>query len=215
VGGPPLVTRIYLLRHGQTMWNSEGRAQGQMESELSPLGRAQAARLARVLATLPLRAVYSSPLLRAFDTAQAVAIPHALPVVPDRDLREIGLGAWEGLTSAQINERFGDMIARRRRDPLGVVPPGGESLPQVQTRVMAALQTILGSHADATIAIVAHGAVNRIVLLTVLGAPLTSYWRLRQDNGAINIVEFNSGRSSVRAVNETAHLADIDVEPPR
>ena len=209
------MTRIYLLRHGQTVWNSEGRAQGQMESELSALGRAQAARLAHVLAALPLGAVYSSPLLRAFDTAQAVAAPHELSVMTDRDFREIGLGAWEGLTSAQINERFGDMIARRRRDPLGVVPPGGESLPHVQARVMGALQTILASHADAMIAIVAHGAVNRVALLTVLGAPLTSYWRLRQDNGAINIVEFNAGRSSVRAVNETAHLADVDPEPSR
>lgn len=208
------MTRVYLLRHGQTAWNSEGRAQGQMESELSPLGRAQAARLARALAAQPLRAVYSSPLLRALDTAQAVAAPHGLSVVTDRDLREIGLGAWEGLTTAEINERFGDMIARRRRDPLGVVPPGGESLPQVQARVMGALQAILGGHTGAVIAIVAHGAVNRIVLLTVLGAPLTSYWRLRQDNGAINIVEFTGGRSSVRAVNETAHLADVDVEPP-
>jgi phosphoserine phosphatase len=209
------MTRVYLLRHGQTVWNSEGRAQGQMESELSPLGRAQAAGLAHALSALPLRAVYSSPLLRALDTAQAVAAAHGLAVVTDRRLREIGLGAWEGLTTAQINGRFGDMIARRRRDPLGVVPPGGESLPQVQARVMEALQAILGDHADAMIVIVAHGAVNRIVLLTVLGAPLTSYWRLRQDNGAINVVEFNGGRSSVRAVNETAHLADVDVEPPR
>ena len=209
------MTRAYLIRHGQTVWNAEGRAQGQMESEFNPLGRAQAARLARVLSALPFRAVYSSPLLRALDTAQAVAAPHGLSVVTDRDLREIGLGAWEGLTTAQINEGFGDMIARRRRDPLGVVPPGGESLPQLQTRVMGALQAILGGHDDAMIAIIAHGAVNRIVLLTVLGAPLTSYWKLRQDNGAINIVEFNAGRSSVRAVNETAHLADVDVEPSR
>ncbi len=203
--------RVYLLRHGQTVWNSEGRAQGQMDSELSLLGRAHAARLARVLAGVPLRAVYSSPLIRAFDTAQAVAAPHGLSVVTDGDLREIGLGAWEGLTSAQITDRFGDMIARRRRDPLGVVSPGGESLFQVQGRVMGALRTILGWHHAATIAVVAHGAVNKIVLLSALGAPLDSFWRLRQDNGAINIVELDGGRSYVRVVNETVHLADVHV----
>jgi phosphoserine phosphatase len=186
-----------------------------MESELSHLGQAQAARLARVLAGVPLRAIYSSPLMRAFVTAQAVAAPHGVSVTTDADLREIGLGEWEGLTSAQITDRFGDMIARRRRDPLGVVPPGGESLAQVQARVMGALQAMLDRHPDATIAIVAHGAVNRMVLLTVLGAPLASYWRLRQDNGAINIVDFDGGRSSVRVVNETAHLADVRVDPSR
>ncbi len=206
------MTRVYLLRHGQSVWNSEGRAQGQMESELSLLGRSQAARLARVLAGVRLRAVYSSPLTRAFETALAVAAPHGLSVVTDGDLREIGLGAWEGLTSAQITGRFGDMIARRRQDPEGVVPPGGESLSQVQVRVMGALQTILGWHPDATIAVVAHGAVNKMVLLSALGAPLDSYWRLRQDNGAINIVEFDGGRPCVRVVNETAHLADSHVE---
>jgi broad specificity phosphatase PhoE len=209
------VTRVYLLRHAESVWNSEGRAQGQLESELSPRGQAQAARLARTLGVVPLRAVYSSPLLRAFDTAQAVADRHGLSVVTDPDLREIGLGAWEGLTSAQITERFGDMIVRRRRDPLGVVPPGGESLPDVQARVMGTLRTILGRHPDGTIAIVAHGAVNRVVLLSVLAAPLDSYWRLRQDNGAINIVEFDGARSWVRTVNETAHLADVDADPQR
>lgn len=207
--------RVYLLRHGQSVWNSEGRAQGQLESDLTPLGRAQAARLAHTLGAVPLRAVYSSPLQRAFDTALAVAGPHGLSVVTEPDFREIGLGAWEGLTSAQITERFGDMIARRRRDPVGVVPPGGETLPGVQARVMGTLQTILGRHPDATIAIVAHGAVNRVVLLSVLAAPMESYWRLRQDNGAINVVEFDRNRSWVRAVNETAHLAGVDVDPQR
>jgi phosphoserine phosphatase len=203
------VSRVYLVRHGQTVWNAESRHQGYMDSALSPLGKAQAARLSRALAAVPLAAVYSSPLSWARDTALAVAAPHGLAVVTIDDLREIGLGAWEGLTEVEITQRFGDVVARRRRDPERVIPSGGESLSQVQARALRAMQAILGRHRDVTVAVVAHGAVNKMVLLSVLGAPVRSYWRLRQDNAGINIVDFRGSHPSVRVVNDTSHLAAV------
>src|SRR5712691_3796041 len=104
------VTRVYLIRHGQSVWNAEGRFQGQADSVLSDLGRTQAARLSDALADVPLEAVYSSPLSRARLMAEAIAAPHRLSVVPVDDLREIGLGVWEGLTEAEIVGRFGPVI---------------------------------------------------------------------------------------------------------
>ncbi len=204
--------RVYLVRHGQTLWNAEGRYQGRMNIELSPLGRSQAARLAGVLAPVPLAAIYSSPLIRARDTALAIAAPHRLPVVLVADLHEIELGVWEGLTEGEITQRFGDVVARRRRDPEHVVPLEGESLYEVQARALRAVEEILARHDDATIAVVAHGAVNKMVLLSALDAPLSSYWRIRQDNAGISIVDVYGMHRVVRVMNETAHLADVQEE---
>jgi broad specificity phosphatase PhoE len=206
------VIRVYLVRHGQTLWNAEGRYQGKMDSTLSPLGRSQAARLARALAAVPFAAVYSSPLVRAWDTALVIAASHRLPVVPVEELREIFLGAWEGLTEGEITRRFGAVIARRRRDAERVVPEGGESLAQVQARAMRAIEGILARHGEGTIAVVAHGAVNKTILLSALDAPLSSYWRIRQDNAGINIVDFIGARAIVRVMNETAHLTNGEEE---
>jgi broad specificity phosphatase PhoE len=206
------VIRVYLVRHGQTLWNAEGRYQGRMNIELSPLGRSQAARLAGVLAAVPLAAIYSSPLIRAWDTALAIAALHRLPVVPVADLHEIDLGVWEGLTEGEITRRFGDVVARRRRDPEHVVPLGGESLHEVQARALRALEEILARHDDAPIAVVAHGAVNKMMLLSALDAPLSSYWRIRQDNAGISIVDVYGIHRVVRVMNETAHLADVQEE---
>jgi broad specificity phosphatase PhoE len=206
------VIRVYLVRHGQTLWNAEGRYQGRIDSALSPLGRSQAVRLARALAAAPFAAVYSSPLVRAWDTALVIAASHRLSVVPVEELREIALGAWEGLTEEEITRRFGDVVARRRRDPERVVPEGGESLAQVQARAMRAMERILARHDDGTIAVVAHGAVNKMILLSALNAPLSSYWRIRQDNAGISIVDVIGAHKAVRVMNETAHLTSVDEE---
>ena len=207
------LTRVYLIRHGQTVWNAEGRFQGQTDSVLSDLGWSQAARLAVVLARVPLAAVYSSPLSRARLTAEAIATPHRLTVVQLEPLREIGMGVWEGLTTAEITQRFGPVIEPRRKHPEWVAPLGGETLTEVRERTMRAVEEIVARHQGETVAVVAHGAVIKTVILTALDAPLTSYWRIRQDNGAINVLDLGGDQPRVRLLNETAHLRDP--EPAR
>jgi broad specificity phosphatase PhoE len=156
--------------------------------------------------------VYSSPLSRARDTAEAIAAPHGLHVVTVDHLREAGLGVWEGLTLGEVEARFGSVIESRRRDPLNVVPDGGETLPDLAARGMRVVKEIVARHADLTVAAVAHGALNRVIVLSALGAPLSSYWRVRQDNAAVNILEFRDGRARVSLMNETAHLDDLRAE---
>ncbi|HKV43434.1 MAG TPA: histidine phosphatase family protein [bacterium] len=205
-------TRIYLIRHGQTVWNAEGRFQGQTDSALSTLGYRQATCLSAVLAPLPIAAVYSSPLSRARLTAEAIADAHGLPVVEVADLREIGMGVWEGLTAAEITQRFGSVIEPRRRNPEWIAPQGGETLADVRARSMQAVLAIAGRHAGATVAVVAHGAVIKTVILTALDAPLTSYWRIRQENAAMNILDLGGDQPRVRVINETGHLSEIPPE---
>jgi broad specificity phosphatase PhoE len=204
--------RIYLIRHGQTVWNAEGRFQGQTDSVLSDLGHRQAARLAGVLARVPLSAIYSSPLSRARRTAEVIANPHGLPVVEVADLREIGMGVWEGLTAAEITQRFGPVLEPRRRNPEWVAPQGGETLTDVRARSMRAMLAIAARHAGTTVAVVAHGAVIKTVILTALDAPLTSYWRIRQENAAMNILDLGGDQPRVRVINETVHLSETPSE---
>lgn len=127
---------MYLIRHGQTDWNDEGRYQGRTDSTLDAIGQAQAARLAAALSRALLTAVYTSALSRARATAEAIAAPHALPIIVVEQLGEVALGAWEGMTAAEIREQFGpDVLDRRLEDP-HFAPPGGETLAALQARAL-------------------------------------------------------------------------------
>jgi broad specificity phosphatase PhoE len=144
------VTTILLARHGETEWNREGRWQGWADPPLNDTGRAQARDLAASLSRTPFDAVYSSDLRRAHETAEIVAAPHGVPVVVDRDLREIDIGSWSGLTRGEIEERFPD--GRR---------PDGETREQHAARVLAAVERIARGNPDGRILIVTHGGTLR------------------------------------------------------
>ena len=215
-GTPPAPvdpTRLYLIRHGETDWNAEGRYQGQIDTTLSDRGRAQTACLAEALAQVPFRAVYSSPLSRSRDTARAIAARHGLPVVALDGLREVGMGEWEGLTEQEITARFGAVLTARRQDPERVTPGGGESLGELQARGLEAIREIVARHPGETVAVVAHGGLNKTILLGLLDAPLIRYWTIRQDNGAINVLEFDERGVRVQLLNETAHLQAASAAP--
>jgi len=200
------VTRVYLIRHGESTWNAERRWQGAMDPPLSEAGRAQADRVATALRTIPLRAVYCSPLQRARDTAVALAAPHALSVEPVADLREIAFGEWVSLPGEEVERRFGALLHKWWRRPDQTQIPGAEPLSAGRDRAMAALRTIVGRHPGGRVAIAAHGGVNKLILLTLLSAPLASFWRLSQSNACINVVEFDGPRGRSLAVNDTTHL---------
>jgi probable phosphoglycerate mutase len=153
-----------------------------------------------------LAAVYSSPLSRARLTAEAIAEPHGLDVIPLNELREIRLGVWEGLTESEVSARFAEVFYARRRDPERVAPEGGETLADLGARGLRAVHRIVACHPEEAVAAIAHGAINKAILLSVLHAPLRSYWRIRQDNAAINILDFDGDRARVTLLNETAHL---------
>jgi broad specificity phosphatase PhoE len=149
---------LVVVRHGQTDWNVEERYQGQLDVPLNATGRSQAEALKCNLAGIDFDAAYSSPLSRAFETAQIIA--NELEIVADGRLSEIHHGAWQGQTKLEIAERWPDEWERWSREPLHFTPPGGESMARVRTRVEDFLTSIRGSN----VLCVSHGIVIQTLL---------------------------------------------------
>lgn len=201
------MTRVYLIRHGQTTWNAERRYQGRKDAPLTELGQAQMRRLAAALALEPVRAVYTSPLGRCRWGAERIAAQHGLEPIVEPDLAELDHGALDGLRVEEMEEQLGELVRRWWQDPAGVQLPGGETLQQARERAYGAFSRIVERHPDETVVVVAHGGVNKLILLTLLEAPLASYFRIQQHNGAVNLVEVPRGGSPrVVTINDTCYL---------
>jgi alpha-ribazole phosphatase len=201
------MTRVYLVRHGQTTWNAERRYQGRRDAPLTELGRAQMRRLAAALASEPVQAVYTSPLGRCRWGAERIAAQHGLDPIVEPDLAELDHGILDGLRVDEMEEHVGLLVRRWWEDPAGVQLPGGETLEQARARAYRAFCRIVGSHPDQTVVVVAHGGVNKLILLTLLEAPLSSYFRIQQHNGAVNLVEVpREGKPRIVAMNDTCYL---------
>jgi broad specificity phosphatase PhoE len=199
-------TLIYLIRHGETNWNAERRIQGRLDAPLSVRGAEQVRALAEALSGRPISAIYSSPLPRALETARPLAVAHKVPVWQFDQFREIDQGEWESRLLDEVQRNDGDRLRAWRDAPESVRVPGGETLAEVQCRAVRALTALAERHAGTQVAVVAHGGVNKTVLLWILGASLASYWRIRQDNACVNLLEVDGDNRRVLCLNDTSHL---------
>lgn len=183
--------KILLARHGETPWNAEGRYQGQEDIALSPVGEKQALLLGQRLRDVRIDRAIASPLSRAHRTAQyALGEVRAPMVETDAGLMEIAHGTWEGLLASEIHACDPERLLQWRTSPDRVQMPGGESLHQVQQRAWPAFAAALsGLGTDDTVLIVAHDAVNRVLLCKILGIPLAKVWNFRQAPTTINLLE--------------------------
>lgn len=161
-----MITRVGLIRHGQTQWNVDGRWQGHAHVPLNDEGRQQAHRLAEHLMEqhFQIAAVYSSDQLRAMETAQIVASTLNAPLFPDVRLREIDMGDWQGLTGEEIRAWDKERYEVISNDPYNVPRPNGESLNQVAERATRAMTEYVTKHPDAHILVFSHGGTIRTVL---------------------------------------------------
>ena len=183
--------RILLARHGETPWNAEGRYQGQIDIPLSPVGEAQARALGNRLNDLRIDRAVASPLARARRTAElALGEARADLLGLDADLQEIAHGEWEGLLASEINEKDPARLRAWREEPESVLMPGGESLRQVLDRSWRGLARAVDGLGDGdTLLVVAHDAVNRVLLCRILGLPISRVWSFRQAPTTINLLE--------------------------
>jgi glucosyl-3-phosphoglycerate phosphatase len=170
--------QVVLLRHGRTEWNATGRFQGQLDAPLDGVGKAQAEAAAIAVAPMRPDGLVSSDLSRAVDTAAAVSMACGLPAAIDERLREIYLGAWEGLTRAQARTQFAEEYARWQTGE-DARRGGGETYAEVGARCVAAIEERLEQlGAGSTLIAVTHGSAARATIGTMLGMDPDTWWRL-------------------------------------
>lgn len=205
---------LIVVRHGRTAWNREVRFRGRMDLPLDQVGRAQAEAAAdAVAARWPgVAAVYSSPLLRARQTARPIAEALGQTVRPDEGLLDIDYGAWTGLSPAEAEQQDGARYHRWLAAPQQVTFPEGESLSDVQGRLVDLLRTLSRAHAGGQVVLVGHLVVNRVLFCTLLGLSLAAFWRIGQETAAINRARYADGTGQVLAWNDTCHLSTDRLE---
>jgi alpha-ribazole phosphatase len=183
-------TRIYLIRHGEVATAGKPRYNGHADVGLSAHGREQYQAMATRLAAAPLTAVYSSDLSRCVWGAELIAAGHGLNPVQHRELRELHIGDWEGLTWDEIKTRWPVEWAARLADVVNYRVPGGECTQDLHNRAVPTLREIIARHPGEEVLIVGHGGMNRVLLLDAMGAPLSSLFRIEQTYACLNIIDY-------------------------
>ena len=205
-------TVLYLIRHGATQANlsQPPRIQGRGHNPpLAPLGVRQAEATRDFLANRSIQHCYTSPLLRAAQTASIVGAPHGLSPIPVADLTECDVGRWEGLDWQTIRQLDADGYRRFHANPAEFGYPGGESFQAVYDRVLPALEGLLGRHRGEAILVVAHHVVNRTYLAGLLGLAPGQARRVTLDNCGVSVVVREGDRTSLHMLNAAFHLQGI------
>ena len=200
------MTKIFLIRHGETEWNRVGKLQGISDIRLSPEGLRQAQLLAEHTPFHAVDAIYSSDLVRAVMTARILADKFDLPIIKERGLRETSFGDWEGRFLKDLAKENPNGFEHFFTNPDKVKPPNGETFLQSQARIMNALDEIIADNEDRNIIVVTHGAAIRLIFCAVLYIPIRRMWVINQNNMALNIIIADEGNFSVELMNSTLHL---------
>ena len=184
------MTELWLVRHGQTDWNTEFRIQGSIDKPLNATGIEQAHALAQKLADTHFDAIYSSPARRAHQTASAIAQLLGLPIRTDDRLKEISLGLWEGLTWQQVQDRYPEMFAKRKSDPVHFAPEGAETYGDLARRMVQAANEIALSHPGKRVLVVSHGMSLATLLSKARGTNLADAYELVPQNATPVVIEW-------------------------
>ena len=197
----------FLVRHGETAWNDEGRAQGHVDTPLNVVGRRQAKLAAARLAGVSFAAAYSSDLPRALEAARLLVKGRSTHLCASPDLRELSYGEWEGVTYEEVQARFPILYAELMSGDVAFAPPGGESVEDLVHRVGALHERLRRTHCEGeNVLVVGHGGSLRALLISVLELPVTSFWRFRLDLGSLSIVTLSQEGATLDLWNDTGFL---------
>ena len=205
-------TELLVIRHGETTWNSDGRQQGHLDSPLSALGLRQARAIADRLADERFDVLYSSDLERALRTAECIVAHHDHAIRTDARLRERHLGIFQGLTLAEVAEKWPDVYARFASGDPDYEIPDGESLRQRYERMVAGVRDIAAAHPGQRVVIVAHGGVLDSLFRCTLGIELDQPRRCKLYNASINTVFVDEGAWMMGTWGDVCHLRDIGTQ---
>ncbi len=201
------MSKLILVRHGESTWNIERRIQGTLDPPLSDKGRQQAEALARRLRGLEVAAIYASPRKRAFETAEIIARGLNRPVVPHAALAEIGLGAWEGRTVAELRASYGEAYDQWLDAPHDHAPPGSEPAEAFVRRVVDGIGAMIRAHPEGTLLLATHAMVVRAIVGHAIGFDFNRAFRVPIDNVSLTEVTVWPGPSfRLRTLNDVCHL---------
>jgi len=200
------LSRLLLVRHGETELKSSERLWGHTDVKLDALGLKQAERLCDRLASERIDAIYSSKLKRALVTAETIASRHQLEVVTCAELHEVNFGQLEGLTLSEANQRYPEVAKLRMQRSLKLKYPGGDSFIEFSRRVSKFLDRLEQHTAEETVLIVAHNGVLRVLLCRLLDIDLRHLWQLYLDLASLSILETNQQGAILRLLNDVCHL---------
>jgi alpha-ribazole phosphatase len=208
-----MAVKLFLIRHGQTLWNREGRYQGAMDIDLTEEGIRQARLTAGYLSDVEFSAIYSSPLKRAVDTANILNEKNKgkdLKIIIRDNLKEMHFGKWEGMRFEQLGKVYGKEFHKWLIDPYNYCPAGGESFKQVKERSVKEIDNIVKeNHKGSNIAVVTHGGVILSVLVYWLQIPLARWRSIILHQGSISIAVVDGGFPYISTINFAGHLNPV------
>lgn len=211
VSPPPRMTYLFLIRHGENEWVETGKLAGRTPGvHLNEKGHQQSSALAERLANQPITAIYSSPLVRCVETAQPLAQRLGLPICEEVALLEVDYGEWMGAGLKELSKKPEWQLVQLY--PSGFRFPGGETLREVQSRVVTALDRIRTEHAGEAIALFAHGDVWRTTLAWYLGTPLDLFQRIVINTASVTLIGFHHFGPRILLVNETGEIPQVQWE---
>ncbi len=196
----------YIVRHGQTEWNILGKTQGQGNSKLTEKGILQAKELSVGMEKYPIDMIFSSDLGRAVQTAEIVGEKFGIEVQKTEALREMGFGEWEGKLIPEITEKYADIYKTWRNEPHLAKIPGGETLDTIKKRLEIFINDLNEKYDNKNILLVSHSVTVRVFLLLMLDSDMKNIYRIKQDNTALNIVEWRNYGPVVTKMNDTSHI---------
>lgn len=206
------MSQFILVRHGQTGWNKVERFRGRADLALDEVGKRQAAAVGQRLASVPVVAVYSSPLKRALMTAEILAQPLGLTPQTHDGLLDIDFGLWQGLSPEEAKTQNPELFTCWIERPHEVQFPQGESLEDVRSRVVTAVEHLATEHEKETVVLVSHVVVCRVLLLALLDLDDSHFWQVGQNTAAINAFELRDRVPMVTLINDCCHLKNLAQE---
>ncbi len=197
--------KIYIVRHGESEWNILKRTQGSKNTKLTRRGREQAKLLSKRLLDANISHIYTSDLDRAYETANIISEALGLKVKATKDLRELSLGKWEGLSRNQIEDQFPKQLDSWHKD-INFKSHYGESITEARIRVNWFLDSIFNCHKRNNIVLVSHAIICKLLITELLKIPTQHLWSFKIDNASISIVERRDLFTSSLTINDTCHL---------
>ena len=199
--------RLYFMRHGETVWNTERRYQGMTDIELSEEGLRQAECAAKRFKNIKIDKIYASPLKRAMKTAEKIAAEKGIEIISEDDFREIHFGEWEGKTVPELTEKYGESYTNFIREPHKYGFPGEGSVENVINRIKPGIDRLIAEE-KGNVLIVSHGGIIRLMIMYIMGLDSSWFTKMWINNTGVSIVEIKNDRRLLLTLNDSAHLAE-------